>query len=164
MKEDIFMLPEVPITDWEDRIFTAAEALLDCLQLSGEKLSREALEGHLAHLGVSEAQMPALTDMAGRKRILTCGEPAADWDRTRIPTMGRLLLQRLEAGPVRVMAGTRRILTVLYGLEDGVPRSAEEAAAILGISRERVVQTELAAFRRVSRQALRQLRIQKFIR
>ena len=78
--------------------------------------------------------------------------------------MGRLLLQRLEAGPLRVQEGTRRILTVLYGLEDGLPRSAEETAALLGIRREQVVQTELTAFRRASRQVLHRRRIQEFLR
>ena len=164
MKEDIFMLPEVPITDWDDRIFTAAEGLLDYLQLSGEQLSRAALEGHLAHLGVTEAQLPALMDMAERKGLLTCGDGARGRDRTRIPAMGRLLLQRLEAGPLRVREGTRRILTVLYGLEDGLPRSAEETAALLGIRREQVVQTELTALRRASRQVLHRRRIQDYLR
>ena len=152
MEEDIYALPEVEIRDWEDRVFTAAEALLGYLHAYGTKLSRAALEGQFAHLGVTDAQLPALLDLAERRKVLTDAAPAGLRQETaRIPAMGALLLERLDAHCITIREGERRVLRLLYGLEDGVPRSAGETAALMEITRERVINIELRAFQRLSR-------------
>ncbi len=51
----------------------------------------------------------------------------------------------------------RQVLTLRYGLADGIPRTLSEVAEILGISRERVRQIEAEALRRLRREGQRQL-------
>lgn len=142
MDHDIYALPEVEISEQEDRIFTAAEELLDCLQVCGCGLSREALIRHLERLGVTEAQMPALMDLAQRKRII---KPLPEEGRTgdvHIPVVGKLLLGRIEEYEIRLPATARAVLELRYGVRDGVPRSVEETARLLELTGEEIVTYE----------------------
>ncbi len=163
MEQDIYALPEVEITEAEDRIFTAAERLLDYLHLYGAKLSREGMVRHLTYLGVTEAQIPALMDAAERKKlIIGHSEPETDpLDSVRLRAIGRVMLVRCEESSIPLREKERLLLQLRFGLTDGIPRSVVETAEALEVSEERVLELEKRLVRRATH-AYRRRRIRDF--
>lgn len=163
MPYEIIGLPEVIITEEEERIFTAAERLLDYLQVSGAKLSREGILCHLDHLGVTEAQLPALLDTAERKGILLSEEEPeqALTDSVRLGLTGRVLLALAEECRPGLRESERQLLQLRFGLADRVPRTVAETARMLEMPEERVLGIEERILGRAARACLRKRRSQR---
>lgn len=166
MEQDIYTLPEITITEAEERAFTDGETLIDYLAVFGAKLSGAALARHLGHLEVTEAQLPALLDYAGRRGII---EDSGDRELSSIPrirAVGLLMLDRLEEHGISMKEPEKKTLRLLFGLEDGPPLSAEDTARVMDITADRVRHIALRACQRLSRAARRQRqkeRIREFI-
>lgn len=158
MEHDIYELPVVEITEEEERAFTAAETLIDYLLVYGAKLTQGALTRHLEHLGVTEAQLPALLDYAQRKRILADTEDSDLPDAPRIRAIGLLTMDRIEEHGISLRDREKQALRLLYGLEGGEPHTLAETAEILELTPERVRQIELRVYRQLTRAAIRQKR------
>lgn len=163
MDYDVFTLPEVTITEEEDRIFTAAESLLEYLQVSGAKVSREGIISHLNHLGVTEAQLPVLLDTAERKRILLSAEEPEQplTDSVRLGVTGRMILALAEECRPGLRESERQLLQLRFGLADGVPRTVAETARSLDLPEERVLGIEQRIIGRVARACRRARRSQR---
>lgn len=161
MEHDIYELPEVNITGEEERSFTAAETLIDYLMVYGAKLSHSALIRHLEHLGVTEPQLPALLDYAGRRRILADPGEADLPDTPRIRAIGLLIMDRIEEHCIFLRDREKQTLRLLYGLEGGEPRTLTETAEIIGTTPERVRQIEVRICRLLTRAAIRQKRYKR---
>jgi RNA polymerase sigma factor (sigma-70 family) len=79
-------------------------------------------------------------------------EQAAGPDELALEAVGREALeQALAALPERA----RQVLVLRYGLDSGTPRTLEEVAAVLGVSRERTRQVELGALAALRRPEIR---------
>lgn len=163
MDYDIFELPEVIITEEEERIFNAAESLLAYLQVSGARVSREGILCHLNHLGVTEAQLPALMDTAERKGILLSGEEPEQplSDSVHLGLTGRMILAMAEECRPGLRETERQLLQLRFGLADGVPWSVAETARALELTEARVLGIEERILGRVSRACLRKRRRQR---
>lgn len=164
MTDDIYALPVVEISEEEDRIFSSAEYLLRYLQLYGAKLSREGLTRHLEHMGVTEAQLPALMDTAQTKGLILGEEDAAQGQLPEevIRAMGAFMMQRAERNNVRMTDVDRAALELLFGLRDGVPRTIAETAELLDVSPGFILWLEERMLRRLSRTSVRRKRIRDF--
>ena len=57
--------------------------------------------------------------------------------------------ERIDALLARMSERERRVISLRYGLEDGVSRTLGETAKFFGITRERVRQIEVAAMRKL---------------
>jgi RNA polymerase primary sigma factor len=79
-------------------------------------------------------------------------EQAAGPDELALEAVGREALeQALAALPERA----RQVLILRYGLDSGTPRTLEEVAAVLGVSRERARQMEVRALATLRRPEIR---------
>lgn len=166
MEQDFYALPEIAITEAEERAFTDGETLIDYLAVFGAKLSGADLTRQLGHLGVTEPQLPALLDYAGRRGIIEESGDAAQSPIPRIRAAGLLLLDRLEEHGISMREPEKKCLRLLFGLEDAPPLSVEDTARAMDITAERVRQIALRACQRLSRAARRQRqkeRIRDFI-
>jgi RNA polymerase primary sigma factor len=79
-------------------------------------------------------------------------DPTTGPDELALEAVGRQALERALAGlPERA----RRVLVLRFGLDSGTPRTLEEVAAVMGVSRERVRQVELGALAALRRPEVR---------
>jgi RNA polymerase primary sigma factor len=132
-----------------------------------ELLGREPTPGELAaELGLPVGAVGRLRDAAQAVTSLDTpigddGAPLQDLledegavgpDELALEAVGRQALeQALNALPERA----RRVLVLRYGLDTGTPRTLEEVAAVMGVSRERVRQVELGALAALRRPEVR---------
>jgi RNA polymerase primary sigma factor len=132
-----------------------------------ELLGREPTPGELAtELGLPVGAVGRLRDAAQAVTSLDTpigddGAPLQDLledegavgpDELALEAVGREALeQALNALPERA----RRVLVLRYGLDTGTPRTLEEVAAVMGVSRERVRQVELGALAALRRPEVR---------
>jgi RNA polymerase primary sigma factor len=132
-----------------------------------ELLGREPSTGELAAelrlpvesvvrlLGAAQAftslDTPIGDDGAALQDLLE-DEQAVDPDELALEAVGREALEQALAGlPERA----RRVLVLRYGLDTGTPRTLEEVAAVMGVSRERARQVELGALAALRRPEVR---------
>ena len=156
MTDDFYNLPDVEITDAEERIFDDAESLILCLHSLEIRVSPEDLEASMNHLEVTPAQLPALMDFASRLGILLQQQ---DGERSPMPTprmLGAMLLTRAEVCGARIHDREKQVVRFRFGLEDGTLHSLDETAQRFGISRERVQWIERRLFQRCCRAARRE--------
>jgi RNA polymerase primary sigma factor len=79
-------------------------------------------------------------------------EQAARPDELAVEAVGRqALAEALDGLPER----QRQVLTLRFGLDTGTPRTLDEVAAVIGVSRERARQIELGALAALRRPELR---------
>lgn len=162
MTEDIYELPEVTITEEEDRSFDAAEALILCLLRLGIRVRPEVLEATLLHQEVTREQIPALMDFAGRCVVLTGEEEQSDSPITTPRMLGAMLLTRAELQGAFRHEREKEALRFRFGLEDGTPHTLEDTACHMGVSRDRIRLIEQRIFRRCMYRR-RSQRIRKFL-
>ncbi len=89
--------------------------------------------------------VPTDDDHAGLVNGLPSGTEASTMD----PAERRELAQRLAAAMADLLPREREILTLRFGLSDGVSRTLSEIARIHGVSRERIRQVEKRALQRI---------------
>jgi RNA polymerase sigma factor (sigma-70 family) len=132
-----------------------------------ELLGREPTEAELAaDLGMPTDKVARLKDTAqaitsldtpvgddgAALQDLLEDEQAARPDEQALEAVGRQALEQvLAALPERA----RRVLVLRFGLDSGTPRTLEEVAAVLGVSRERARQLEVRALATLRRPEIR---------
>jgi RNA polymerase sigma factor (sigma-70 family) len=104
-----------------------------------------------AATAVTSLDTPVGDDGAALQDFLE-DDSAVGPDELALETVGREVLQRALADlPER----GRRVLVLRYGLDTGTPRTLEEVAAVMGVSRERIRQVELSALSALRRPEIR---------
>jgi len=155
MSDDIYTLPEVEITEEEERIFDDGESLILCLSALEIRVLPDVLEKALGHLEVTPAQLPALLDFAARRKILVAEEYGCSVPAPTPRMLGAMILSRAEQCGIRLHDRERQALRFRFGLEDGIPHTLDETALHFGTSRERIRWIECRTFRRYFRAGLR---------
>jgi RNA polymerase primary sigma factor len=126
------------------------------------KYGREPSTKEIAFfLGLTTAQIDEAR--SAMQPVSSLDEPTGTEDSTRIDRMadpnaddpGLSLFEEsreaeLRAQLAKLSERCRRVIELRFGLEDGVPRTADAVAAELGVTRERVRQIELQALGKLS--------------
>jgi RNA polymerase primary sigma factor len=100
---------------------------------------------------ITSLDTPVGDDGAALQDLLE-DEQAARPDEQALEAVGREALEQvLAALPER----SRRVLVLRFGLDSGTPRTLEEVAAVLGVSRERARQLEVRALATLRRPEIR---------
>jgi RNA polymerase primary sigma factor len=100
---------------------------------------------------VTSLDTPIGDDGAALQDLLE-DEQAARPDELAVEAVGRqALAEALDGLPER----QRQVLTLRFGLDTGTPRTLDEVAAVIGVSRERARQIELGALAALRRPELR---------
>jgi RNA polymerase sigma factor (sigma-70 family) len=100
---------------------------------------------------ITSLDAPVGDDGAALQDLLE-DEQAARPDEQALEAVGREVLEQvLAALPER----PRRVLVLRFGLDSGTPRTLEEVAAVLGVSRERARQLEVRALATLRRPEIR---------
>jgi len=100
---------------------------------------------------ITSLDTPVGDDGAALQDLLE-DQQAARPDEQALEAVGRQVLeQALAALPER----PRRVLVLRFGLDSGTPRTLEEVAAVLGVSRERARQLEVRALATLRRPEIR---------
>jgi RNA polymerase primary sigma factor len=103
---------------------------------------------------VTSLDTPIGDDDGAALQNLLEDEQAARPDELALEAVGRqALAAALDGLPER----QRQVLTLRFGLDTGTPRTLEEVAAVIGVSRERARQIELGALAALRRPELRAL-------
>jgi RNA polymerase primary sigma factor len=91
---------------------------------------------------VASLDTPVGEDGAAALQDLLADDAAVGPDELAVEAVGHAALEQALAG---LSERARQVLVLRFGLDSGSPRTLEEVAAVLGVSRERVRQVELGA-------------------
>lgn len=149
--EEILVLDDCPEEDCQLACYLH---IIDCLIDLNIRLEAIELTLLLSSAGASEEQLPDLLHAAAEKGLPEAADTVASEPRRENTCRAgaAYAIYLLEHHHSRTLTATeRRMLCLLYGLEDGVFHSEEDTARILGVTQKAVSNRKYLLFSRASR-------------